>query len=114
IPFRLRGILNAAAATARDCPFIIEDGDGQPYVVPKESAGITKQILQLARKSISHWGVTTIEDVAAEVSGTFGKQVSGKSVASVASAQPAFHWLDEASGWFWLTSTARNALLNQI
>jgi hypothetical protein len=92
----------------------MEDGDGQSYAVPKESAGITKQILQLARKSISHWGATTIDDVAAEVSGTLGKPVSGKLVASVVSAQPAFHWLDEASGWFWVTSTARNALLNQI
>ena len=114
IPFRLQGVLNAAAATGRDCPFIIEKGDEQTYVVPKESAGITKQILQLARKSISHWGVTTIEDVAAEVGGILGKQVSGKLVASIVSAQPAFRWLDEASGWFWLTSTARNSLLNQI
>lgn len=114
VPFRLQGVLNAAAATSRDCSFIIEEGDRQTYVVPKESAGITKQILQLARKSISHWGVTTIEDVAAEVGGILGKQVSDKLVASVVSAQPAFRWLDEASGWFWLTSTARNALLNQV
>lgn len=114
IPFSLQGILAAAAATGRKCCFIIEDGDGETYAVPRELAGITKQILQLARKSISHWGVTTIEDVAAEVSATCGKQISGKLVASVVSAQPAFRWLDEASGWFWLTSTARNALLNQV
>jgi len=56
--------------------------DGQSYAVPRESAGITKQILQLARKAISHWGVTTIEDVAAEVSRTLGKEVSGKLVAT--------------------------------
>ncbi|MEO6787047.1 MAG: hypothetical protein ABI318_13015, partial [Chthoniobacteraceae bacterium] len=30
------------------------------------------------------------------------------------SAQAGFQWLDEQSGWFWLTTTSRNALLNQI
>jgi hypothetical protein len=114
IPFKLQGVLNVAEVTGRDCSFIIEDGGGQSYAVPRESAGITQLILQLTRKSISHWGVTTIEDVAAEVSRTLGKEVSGKFVANVVSAQPAFAWLDEASGWFWLSSTTRNALLNQI
>jgi hypothetical protein len=114
VPFILQGVINAAEATGRDCSFIIEDGDGQSYVVPQESAGITKQILQLARKAISHWGVTTIEDVAAEVGSVLGKPVSGKFVAAVVNAQPSFAWLDEASGWFWFNSTSRNALLNQI
>jgi hypothetical protein len=114
VPFKLQGVINAAEATGRDCAFIIEAGDGQSYAVPRESAGIMKQILQPARKAISHWGVTTIEDVAAEVSRNLGKEVSGKLIASVVSAQPAFAWLDEASGWFWLSSTTRNVLLNQI
>ncbi len=114
VPFKLQGVINAAEATGRDCSFIVEDGDRQSYVVPPESAGLTKQILQLARKSISHWGVTTIEDVAAEAGSVVGKLVSGKFVAAVVSAQPSFAWLDEASGWFWFSSTARNALLNQI
>jgi hypothetical protein len=43
-----------------------------------------------------------------------GKPVSSEFVAAVVSAQTSFSWLDKASGWFWLNSTARNALLNQI
>lgn len=112
--FKIAGILNAAEATGRHCPFIIEAGDGQSYVVPSDAAGITKQILQLARKAISHWGVTTIEDVAAEVSSLLGRPIASTFVTAVVSAQPSFAWLDMASGWFWLKSTARNALLNQV
>jgi len=114
VSFKLQGVINAAEAAGRNCPFIIENGDGQSYVIAQEVKGITKQILQLARKSISHWGVTTIEDVAAEVSGVIGKPISSKFVAAVVNAQPSFAWLDEPSGWFWFNSTARNALLNQI
>jgi hypothetical protein len=59
-------------------------------------------------------GVTTIEDVAAEVSTLLGKLVTNTFVAAVVSAQASFAWLDMASGWFWLKSTRRNALLNEI
>ncbi len=112
--FKIAGVLNAAEVTGRRCAFIIEEGDGQSYVVPRDDAGITKQILQLARKAISHWGVTTIEDVAAEVSSLLGRPIASTFVTAVVSAQPSFAWLDMASGWFWLKSTARNALLNQV
>jgi len=112
--FKVSGIFSAAEVTGRLCPFINEQGDQQFYIVPKNSTLVVKQILQLARKAISHWGVTTIEDVAAEVSGVFGKPITSNFVAAVVGAQPSFAWLDEASGWFWFNSTARNALLNQI
>lgn len=114
VSFKLQGVIYAAEAVGRKYPFIVENGDGQSYVISREAHGITKQILQLARKAISHWGVTTIEDVAAEVSGVIGKPISSEFVAAVVSAQPSFAWLDETSGWFWFNSTARNALLNQI
>jgi hypothetical protein len=55
--FKISGILNAAKSTGRQCSFIVEVGDGQPYIVSRDVAGITKQILQLARKAISHWGL---------------------------------------------------------
>ena len=67
VAFKLQGVLNAAEATGRNCSFIVEEGDRQSYVVPRNAVGVVKQILQLARKAISRWGVTTIEDVAAEV-----------------------------------------------
>ncbi len=114
VSFKLQGVINAAEAAGRKCPFIIENVDGQSYVIAQEVKGIIKQILQLARKAISHWGVATIEDVAAEVSGFIGKPITSKFVVAVVSAQPSFAWLDETSGWFWFNSTARNALLNQI
>lgn len=112
--FKISGILDAAETAGRECPFIIEFGDGQPYIVPRDMEGVTKHILQVTRKAISHWGVTTIEDVAAQASNVVGKKVFSEFVSTVVSAQVGFSWLDITSGWFWLNSTARNALLTQI
>ena len=114
VAFKLQGVLNAAEATGRNCSFIVEEGDRQSYVVPRNAVGVVKQILQLARKAISRWGVTTIEDVAAEVSTFLRKPIASDFVAAVVSAQPSFAWLDKETGWFWLKSTGRNALLNEI
>ena len=112
--FRFGGVISAAEMTDRCCPFVIEDADGMQYAVPCEQEGVAKTVLQLARKSISRWGAATIEDIAAQVSEDVNQDISTKFVKAVLCTQPGFSWLDEPSGWFWLKSTTRNALLNQI
>lgn len=112
-PFRISGILNAAEVTGRNCPFIVDEREGSRYIVPRAAGDLTKQILQMARKAISQWGVTTIEDVAAEVCNVVGKPVSSEFVKILVSGQSSFAWLDIASGWFWMKSTGRNPLLNE-
>jgi hypothetical protein len=76
--------------------------------------GVATLVGQIARKSVSHWGVATVEDIAAQTSTASGQEVHNQFASAVLSAQDGFRWLDQASGWFWLESTARNALLNQI
>jgi hypothetical protein len=113
-PFRLDVVISAAEITGRSCPFIIEDADGMPFALPRDQEGIVKIVLQLTRKSISHWGAATIEDIAAQVSESLHRKISAEFVKTVLSTQPGFSWLDEPSGWFWLKSITRNPLLNQI
>jgi hypothetical protein len=72
------------------------------------------KVLQTARKSISHWGVTTIEDVTAQVREADGAAVDLGFVTKVLKSQDNFEWLDEAAGWFWLSLAKRNSLLTQI
>lgn len=112
--FRFDGLTSAAEITDRRCPFVIEHEDGRRYAVPREQRGVAKIVLQLARKTVSHWGVATIEDIAAQVADHTCREISAKFVQAVLCSQPGFSWLDEPSGWFWLNSTTRNALLNQI
>jgi hypothetical protein len=110
--FQVSGIISAAESTGRHCSFVIEDADGMQFVVPHDQLGLAKTLLQITRRSVSHWGVATIEDIAAQVSEHAHREISSKFVVTVLCAQPGFRWLDEPSGWFWLKSTTRNALLN--
>ncbi len=112
--FRLEGLLQAARVTSRACPFVLESVGEQAYAVPAIMQGVAKLVVELARKSISHWGVATVEDIAAQTSAVAGEEIPKQFTCSVLSAQHGFRWLDQTSGWFWLESTARNALMNQI
>lgn len=112
--FSLHGILRAIEVTSRQSPFVLESVGKQDCAVPPNMAGVAALVCQSARKSISHWGAATIEDIAAQMKPLTGREVPSEFARSVLSAQAGFRWLDEAAGWFWLESTARNALLNQI
>ena len=65
--FQLDGVQRAAEVLGRVCPFIIEIAYRKAYAITQDCAGLATCILQIARKAISHWGVTTIEDVTAQV-----------------------------------------------
>jgi len=112
--FSLNGIMRAASLTSRACGFVLESTGGQTYAIPPQMVRAAKLVGQVARRSISHWGVATMEDIAAQVSVASGGQVTNHLVRRVLSAQVGFRWLDQPSGWFWLESTPRNVLLNQI
>jgi hypothetical protein len=114
VPFRLEGIKRAAEILGRPCPFVLEVTQQRTYVLSQATAGLAMDILHIAKRSISHWGVTTIEDVAAQVRQARTASVDASFAAKVLSAQDDFEWLDQASGWFWLTSVARNSLVTQI
>jgi hypothetical protein len=112
--FNLNGIMRAAAVASRACAFVLESVGEQTYAIPAQMVGAATLVGQVARKSISHWGVATMDDIAAQVSATIAREVPIQFACTVLSAQGGFRWLDQPSGWFWLESTARNALLNQI
>ena len=114
IPFQLEGIQRAAEVLGRTCPFVLEVAHQKAYALTHAYAGLPAKILQIARKSISHWGVTTIEDVTAQVRQTKAASLDVGFAVKVLKTQDDFEWLDEASGWFWLTSLGRNSLLTQI
>ena len=98
-PFSLEGVTKAAEILGRRVPKI---------------PAVANKIIQCARKSVEHWGVTTIEDITAQVRDQLSESIHPEFVAQVLQSNEDFQWLDEAGGWFWLSSVTRNRLLNRI
>jgi len=72
------------------------------------------QIRAMARRLVTHWGATTVDEVCAQLCEEEPVAVSPDLVTLVLESHEAFRWLDERRGWFWLRDTSRNRLLNQI
>ena len=112
--FRLEGIVNAAELLGRKVRFTIEKMGETRFALPDKADNLAKVIVRTARRFISHWGVTTVEDVAAEVGRKARLNVNIDFATQVLLNRVDFQWLDQSSGWFLLTSVPRNRILNQI
>lgn len=106
--FCVEALATAARQLGREPGFAIEVLRDSQIVVPARSSGLLTRIDRVARGATSHWGVATVEDITAAVGATIS--LTQKILPLV----PAFKWLDESSGWFWIANTPRNSLLTQI
>ena len=77
-----------------------------------------KKIIETARKAIEHWGVSTITNISDQLETQYknyaGRLVNDSVIRAILMTREDFCWLDEAGGWFWLSSLPRNRVLNQI
>jgi hypothetical protein len=96
------------------CPFTVEDLDGGALLLRPGESGILRHVRHAARRAVEQWGAATIEDIAAQVETAVGSAVRQDVVTACLSALEGFRWLDEADGWFWLTTVERNRLTNRI
>jgi hypothetical protein len=106
--FSIESLATAARVLGREPCFTIGSIHEHRVVIPPHAEHLLDRIDRVARASIRHWGVATVEDVAAS---------SGAAVSftrKLLSFSPGFKWLDEASGWFWIENVPRNPLLSQI
>jgi hypothetical protein len=106
--FCVEALLAAARALGREPRFAVEMLHTHRVVFPCDGVGFLQHMDQAARNAVRHWGVTTVEDVAAAtgVAVTFCQKLLP--------VLPGFGWLDETSGWFWIVDVPRNSLLTQI
>ncbi len=111
--FSLESLQSAAIAFGREPSFWLDRVAGYSVAVPpnSESANL---LFELARKSVSRWGLANIEDLSEQVKTAGVFYCSVDSVAKLLSLADDFRWLDQANGWFWLTNVPRNSLLTQI
>jgi Sigma-70, region 4 len=129
-PLHVKGLLRMAECLGREMPFFIEQTgrtlSGQPFVVRSSEdlkelqtqSNTMNEIVSIARKVVSRWGVATVEDIVARV--VERHQMEGTATVNTDLAfrilvtQSDFEWLDQEHGWFWLSSVPRNSLLTQI
>src|SRR5439155_7010285 len=88
--------------------FAIETLHGHRVVVPSTRRHLLERIHQAATAAVSRWGVANVEDLAASTSTTSAL------IRQLLPFLPAFKWLDESSGWFWIANVPRNSLLTPI
>lgn len=74
---------------------------------------VESRLATRARKLITHWGATTVDEIRA-VLASEGYAIDEPLARLLLQRLDGFSWLDEQSGWFWLHTSARNRLLNQI
>lgn len=73
-----------------------------------------EQIGEIAARLVSHWGLTTIEDVRVQLAEEASLEVSTRVAALLLETHKNFSWLDRRDGWCWLYPTRQNRLLNQV
>ena len=111
--FRLEGVINAAELLGRRLPFSITEVRGERLIYPRDVAS-AGTIVQMARRLVSRWGMATLSDVVAKVRKVESGVSDRKLVASTLVRLRGFHWLEKSAGWFWLSDTPHNPVLNRI
>lgn len=112
--FDIRGLNTAAQEFGRPSPLqLMHFGDVELAIAPGTDSEFGR-LLQLARKSVSHWGVATVEDIVEQLKEEFDQPREQEVVAKLLALLPDFVWLDQSTGWFWLSGTPRNSLLTQV
>ena len=74
----------------------------------------TKLILVISKRLVSRYGIVNVAEIIEQVFCKTGQTLTDEYVISVLSIFKNFSWLDKSKGWFWLTSTSRNRILNII
>ncbi|MDX8411270.1 MAG: DNA-directed RNA polymerase subunit alpha C-terminal domain-containing protein [Mariprofundaceae bacterium] len=115
-PFRIEGVITAARLLGLEAQFCIEKfGRKKTRIIVHESSkGAPKHIVIQARKHIEHWGAGTIADVTCTVNSTYKTSASDALTGFILESLEDFRWLDQDSGWFWLTNNKRNRITNLI
>jgi len=113
-PFRLEGLLTAAKLLHRRANFGLEALHKQRFATSAVEKHLARDIVRIARQSITHWGIATTADVAEQLAEKRSKPSNLRFVSNVLQAIEDLTWLDQERCWFWLPSVPRNRLVNQI
>ena len=106
---RVEGIEATARQLDIAVPWSIEESNGQRFVANPAAMRRLGDFLTVARKRVSHYGITRRE----YVSGGITTEVRVETVDLFCSLVKGLVWLDDAHDWFWLP-TGKNSVLNRL
>jgi len=112
--FRLEGVSRAAELLRRRLPFSITEVKGERLVHARGIPSVDT-IVRSARRVISCSGMAPISSVVADVRKVEPRACDRDLVVSALACLRGFHWLEQSSGWFWLSDNPNNnRVLNRI
>ena len=102
-------LLALSSVYGQDTPFAIDRDRGLAFTGDSPLDAIEAT----ARRLVTHWGVTTLDELQTELDND-GITIEAQPLRLLVSALDDAVWLDDERSWFWIRGLARNRLLNQI
>ena len=112
--FRVESIIKFLKEFYQNHQFYIIRINKKRFVVDKKSEKVLKNIIHLSKKKVEHYGIAKINDIASEIQDIHKIRVSDELTESFLSLLKGFQYLDKNDGWFWISTVARNRVINQI
>ena len=119
-PFDPEGLLTAAEVLGHEAPFILDTVKDVRVVLPDppdptaDTAEVIAAIVDVARALVRRTGAARVRDVTSRVAAALAVWVDDDLVTAVVSEPEDFVWLERRTGWFYLPSVAKNAVVSRV
>jgi len=118
--FDPEGLLTAAQVLGHEAPFILDTVKDVRVVLPNppdptaDTAAVIAAIVSDARAIVRQAGAARVRDVTGRVAATLAVWVDDELVTAIVSEPADFVWLERRTGWFYLPSVAKNAVVSRV
>ncbi len=118
--FDPQGLLTAAEVLGHEAPFILDTVKDVRVVLPNppdptaDTAAVIAAIVSVARAIVRQAGAARVRDVTGRVAATLAVWVDDELVTAIVSEPADFVWLERRTGWFYLPTVAKNAVVSRV
>jgi hypothetical protein len=119
-PFDPEGLLTAAAVLGHEAPFILDTVKDIRVILPNppdptaDTTEVIATVVDVARAIVRRAGAARVRDVTGRVAATLAVWVDDDLVTAIVSEPRDFVWLERRTGWFYLPSVAKNAVVARV
>ena len=119
-PFDPAGLLTAAAVLGLDATFSLDTVKDLRVALPDppdptaDTRAVVACVVDTARALVRRNGAARIRDVTGQVAALLAVWVDDAFVTAIVSEPDDFVWLERRSGWFYLPSVAKNAVVSRV
>jgi sigma-70-like protein len=114
VNLRLENIQKAASLLDRPIPFALVAASGNRLAVDAEHAKMPLLAAEIAKKEAYYHGVANVDRIQTVLQEKYSDQIQRPTVAKTLELVEGFRWLDEETGWFWLSTTRKHGLPKAI